>query len=305
MRIFVFDGSHSSLRKNFDECHQFIQNCLSNGGKVIIHCQGGVSRSATIVISFLMKFQKMRLREAFEFLKTKKGNVLPSQNFQNELNIYDKELFFPEKLESNSDLKKRFAKIKKRAVANEVEYLEMDESISKLKGKEKAKQKFSFLESKKDMRCFFYSKNFNFSNAFVADPKNNQFLMSQSLDEDSTSLALHRKVESSSSSSSNSSQEEEDHELESNEQKKGTASSTTTTTRPMMFNNIIVEDDEKPSCGPGGMAFDLQSLVPKFGSMKNVTLFNFASSEDSSADNGGEDFRPPPNEQKKKERSEK
>lgn len=53
-RIPVYDASSSDLLSRADEMVEFISNGLHHGG-VLVHCQKGVSRSATAVIMFLMR----------------------------------------------------------------------------------------------------------------------------------------------------------------------------------------------------------------------------------------------------------
>ena len=53
-RISVYDASTSDLLPYSDEIVQFISNGLHHGS-VLVHCQRGVSRSATSVIMFLMR----------------------------------------------------------------------------------------------------------------------------------------------------------------------------------------------------------------------------------------------------------
>ena len=53
-RIPVYDASTSDLLSHADEIVNFINNGLHHGS-VLVHCQRGVSRSATAVMMFLMR----------------------------------------------------------------------------------------------------------------------------------------------------------------------------------------------------------------------------------------------------------
>jgi protein-tyrosine phosphatase len=53
-RISVYDSASSDLLSHADEMVEFISSGLHHGG-VLVHCQKGVSRSATAVIMFLMR----------------------------------------------------------------------------------------------------------------------------------------------------------------------------------------------------------------------------------------------------------
>ncbi len=53
-RISIYDASSSDLLSHADEVVDFISNGLHHGG-VLVHCQKGVSRSATAVIMFLVR----------------------------------------------------------------------------------------------------------------------------------------------------------------------------------------------------------------------------------------------------------
>lgn len=65
---------------------------MKQGKNTIVQCHGRVSRSATIVIAFLMKVKKMTLNEAYTFLKEKRSRVKPNQGFWAQLEQYEKEL---------------------------------------------------------------------------------------------------------------------------------------------------------------------------------------------------------------------
>lgn len=45
----------ASLSPYFDKVADKIQQVTSRGGKVLVHCMAGVSRSSTLCIAYLMK----------------------------------------------------------------------------------------------------------------------------------------------------------------------------------------------------------------------------------------------------------
>ena len=47
----------------------------------MIHCRHGVSRSASIVIGYLIKFKKLKYEDAFNFVKSKRNCINPNSNF--------------------------------------------------------------------------------------------------------------------------------------------------------------------------------------------------------------------------------
>lgn len=52
---------------------------------MLIHCQAGVSRSATIAISYIMKNSTLTMLEAFKFVKSKRSIIAPNLNFMGQL----------------------------------------------------------------------------------------------------------------------------------------------------------------------------------------------------------------------------
>ena len=63
----------------------FSEEARQSGGKVLIHCQAGVSRSATIAISYIMKNSTLTMLEAFKFVKSKRSIIAPNLNFMGQL----------------------------------------------------------------------------------------------------------------------------------------------------------------------------------------------------------------------------
>lgn len=52
---------------------------------MLVHCQAGISRSATICLAYLMMKQRVRLEEAFEFVKQRRSVISPNFSFMGQL----------------------------------------------------------------------------------------------------------------------------------------------------------------------------------------------------------------------------
>ncbi|KAG7462531.1 hypothetical protein MATL_G00185780 [Megalops atlanticus] len=70
---------------------EFIREALSQKGKVLVHCAMGVSRSATLVLAFLMICEDLTLVEAINAVR-KHRHVCPNEGFLNQLRHLDSTL---------------------------------------------------------------------------------------------------------------------------------------------------------------------------------------------------------------------
>lgn len=57
----------------------------NSGGRVLVHCQAGISRSATICLAYLIWSRRVRLEEAFDFVKERRGVISPNLGFMGQL----------------------------------------------------------------------------------------------------------------------------------------------------------------------------------------------------------------------------
>ena len=97
--INIPDGG-GPIEKYFPQTYTFIQGALDAGGKVLVHCHMGISRSATIVIAYLMKALNMPYVEVLAMVKAKRPIVDPCLAFTWKLMEYQKELGIPSPLPS-------------------------------------------------------------------------------------------------------------------------------------------------------------------------------------------------------------
>lgn len=66
----VLDKSDINIGDYFDEVADLIEEIRQKNGKTMVHCVAGVSRSASLVLAYLMKHMKMSLKDAFELVRT-------------------------------------------------------------------------------------------------------------------------------------------------------------------------------------------------------------------------------------------
>lgn len=90
-RILIADDPSENIKCFFDSASKFIQTEIKQHN-VLVHCKAGVSRSATIVASYLMNAMKLSASEAVSLLKEKRRIVYPNKGFMKQLRAYDREL---------------------------------------------------------------------------------------------------------------------------------------------------------------------------------------------------------------------
>uniref|UniRef100_A0A452R6B8 Dual specificity phosphatase 2 n=1 Tax=Ursus americanus TaxID=9643 RepID=A0A452R6B8_URSAM len=79
----VEDNQMVEISAWFQEAISFIVK--NSGGRVLVHCQAGISRSATICLAYLIQSRRVRLDEAFDFVKQRRGVISPNFSFMGQL----------------------------------------------------------------------------------------------------------------------------------------------------------------------------------------------------------------------------
>ncbi|CAF3331984.1 unnamed protein product [Rotaria socialis] len=82
------------LKDRFDETIHFMDSAFQNpSNRILVHCNLGISRSTTLILSYLMKTYNATLLEAFKYLRHRRPIVCPNVGFLRQLIDYEFELF--------------------------------------------------------------------------------------------------------------------------------------------------------------------------------------------------------------------
>jgi dual specificity protein phosphatase 1B len=123
LHIRVVDAPSAQLRPHFEKCHAFICEALGIDydvyqdskcslsvaseevddtesdpqaqveSSVLVHCFAGVSRSSTVIVSWLMRYLNMRVMEALHYVRERRPVANPNSGFMAQLLEYEAELF--------------------------------------------------------------------------------------------------------------------------------------------------------------------------------------------------------------------
>ena len=86
----LMDVPTCKIESYFEPATEFMHEALqSDNGKILVHCLMGVSRSASFVIAYLMRYHKMRLEVAATTV-AKKRLIWPNDGFISSLIEFEK-----------------------------------------------------------------------------------------------------------------------------------------------------------------------------------------------------------------------
>ncbi|XP_028847695.1 dual specificity protein phosphatase 18-like [Denticeps clupeoides] len=85
----VSDSPLTRLSDHFDSVAEKIHHVGEQGGRTLVHCNAGVSRSATVCLAYMMKFHSMSLIEAHKRVKACRPIIRPNSGFWKQLIEYE------------------------------------------------------------------------------------------------------------------------------------------------------------------------------------------------------------------------
>ena len=98
-KLRIDDTPDTSIREYFQEVYEFINGGIKSGN-VLVHCAQAKSRSASMILAYLMKRKNIKFKKALEILKKSHPSANPNSGFAMQLMEYEKEIL-PKKSDCN------------------------------------------------------------------------------------------------------------------------------------------------------------------------------------------------------------
>ncbi|XP_047591951.1 serine/threonine/tyrosine-interacting protein isoform X3 [Lutra lutra] len=85
----IADNPVENIIRYFPMTKEFIDGSLQTGGKVLVHGNAGISRSAAFVIAYIMETFGMKYRDAFAYVQERRFCINPNAGFVHQLQEYE------------------------------------------------------------------------------------------------------------------------------------------------------------------------------------------------------------------------
>lgn len=85
----IADCLTENIIQHFPLVWKFIEESLSGGGKVLVHGNAGISRSAALVLAYIMEKYGLTLRKAFQVVQQRRFCINPNEGFMAQLSEFE------------------------------------------------------------------------------------------------------------------------------------------------------------------------------------------------------------------------
>lgn len=93
LRVPIKDSSSANLSEYFDQVADMIEKTRETSeGRSLVHCVAGVSRSVSLILAYLIKYEKMSLKTAFHHVKSIRPQIRPNMGFFKQLIEYEEKI---------------------------------------------------------------------------------------------------------------------------------------------------------------------------------------------------------------------
>jgi len=92
-RVALGDNATEQLKVRLEASWDFLERVrVREDGGVLVHCQQGVSRSVSMVLSYLMKYYRMSFDDALALAKKSRKQACPNEGFEAQLRAFEEDL---------------------------------------------------------------------------------------------------------------------------------------------------------------------------------------------------------------------
>ena len=82
MTISIEDSRNEDIYQFFENTYKYIDKAINDKAPIYIHCQAGISRSASVVIAYFIKKYKWTYLEALSFVSENRDFINPNKGFE-------------------------------------------------------------------------------------------------------------------------------------------------------------------------------------------------------------------------------
>ncbi|KAG6544459.1 hypothetical protein Mapa_014097 [Marchantia paleacea] len=104
MTVPLKDMESENLLDHLEACMDFIENGRKNGA-VLVHCLAGISRSASVILAYLMRTERLSVEDALSSLRGSSDSACPNEGFMEQLQMFEEMGF---KVDHENSIYKKF-----------------------------------------------------------------------------------------------------------------------------------------------------------------------------------------------------
>ncbi|KAF8237203.1 phosphatases II [Tricholoma matsutake] len=89
MTLDVEDNEEQNLIRLFPQAKVFIDKAILQGGRVLVHCNGGISLSPAFVVMFAMQYYQISWEDALHLVQNRRYCISPNGGFLTQIKEYE------------------------------------------------------------------------------------------------------------------------------------------------------------------------------------------------------------------------
>ncbi|KAJ3558901.1 hypothetical protein NM688_g653 [Phlebia brevispora] len=89
MVLDVEDNEEQNLIRIYPQANQFIEQAIAQNGRVLVHCNGGISLSPAFVVMYVMQHLRLSWEDALHLVQNRRYCISPNGGFLTQIKEYE------------------------------------------------------------------------------------------------------------------------------------------------------------------------------------------------------------------------